>query len=275
VRRVLRAPRSTPLWKIPTQVHPSARKIQVMLTAAKEGTFYASSDLCVFFPLAASEGVAENSRLEFTRKNPAPHQGSAWSNSGKALGIEEVVWEIRGGSDDSARYYDPGVGRFIIEDPTKFQGGGNFYRFVDNEPIRLSDPYGLSPADVQRIKDKCKRCTQSLTNGGYRLAGSGWPMGLRNDQKRNWNWLTGKHLFGCKEQAAQNVPCLDDNRYDSHWTFSEWDWWLGLHTVVRAKSDDPNDPIVFCDPWRDFSWTAFPWQPGVGEPIDIRVPFVN
>ena len=107
---------------------------------------------------------------------------------------------------------------------------------MNNEPTKLSDPYGLSPADVQRIKDKCKRCTQSLTNGGYRLAGSGWPMGLKNDQKRNWNWLTGKHLFGCKEQAAQNVPCLDDKGYDSHWTFSEWDWWLGLHTVVRARA---------------------------------------
>jgi RHS repeat-associated protein len=174
-----------------------------------------------------------------------------------------------------ARYYDPSVGRFINEDPVKFGGGGNFYRFVDNKPTGLSDPYGLSPADVQRIKDKCKRCTQSITDAGHRLAGSGWPSAVKNDQIRNWNWLTGKNLFGCKEQAAQIPNCLDDKGYDSHWTFSEWGWWLGFHTIVRARSDDPNDPIVFCNPWRDISWTALPSQPGVGEPIDIRTPMVN
>ncbi|MGB8459674.1 MAG: RHS repeat-associated core domain-containing protein [Candidatus Acidiferrum sp.] len=115
-----------------------------MLTAAKEETFSALSDPCVFFPLAASEGVPKNSHLGFARKNPAPHQGSAWSNSGKALGIEEVVWENCGGSDDSARYYDPNVGRFLNEDPMRFRAGVNFYRYVNNRVTDLTDPYGLT-----------------------------------------------------------------------------------------------------------------------------------
>ena len=54
-RSVLRAPRSTRLFKIPTQVHLSARKIGVMLTAAKEEILSAPmvwTDECVF-PLAA------------------------------------------------------------------------------------------------------------------------------------------------------------------------------------------------------------------------------
>jgi RHS repeat-associated protein len=119
-----------------------------MLTAAKEGTFSASSDPCVFFPLAASEGVPKNSRLGFARKNPAPHQGSAWSNSGKALGIEEVVWENYGRSDDSARYYDPFSGRFVSEDPARFPGGINFYTFVENSPVNLIDPFGFCPWQV-------------------------------------------------------------------------------------------------------------------------------
>jgi hypothetical protein len=118
-----------------------------MLTAAKEGTFSAfsaSSDPCVFFPLAASEGVPKNSRLGFARQNPAPHQGSAWSNSGQALGIEEVVWEICGGSDDSARYYDWTAGRFISEDSIRFRGGdGNLYRYVWGSSPRFRDPFGL------------------------------------------------------------------------------------------------------------------------------------
>lgn len=136
-----------------------------MLTAAKEGTFSASSDPCVFFPLAPSEGVPKNSRLGFARKNPAPHQGSAWSNSRKALGIEEVVWEICGGSDDSARYYDPTVGRFMSEDTTGFKGGVNFYPYVTNDPANQTDPVGLD-SDSQRcryLREKIANLEESIT----------------------------------------------------------------------------------------------------------------
>ena len=119
-----------------------------MLTAAKEGTFSAPSDPCVFFPLAASEGVSKNSRLGFASKNVAPHQGSAWSNSGKALGIQEVVWENCGGSDDSARYYDPQAGRFLSEDPNKEDAAGSLYVYAENAPELLIDPLGTQTLAV-------------------------------------------------------------------------------------------------------------------------------
>jgi hypothetical protein len=73
-----------------------------MPLAAKEEMSSTLGDPCVFFPLAADPAELEtrfgtttqlrkNSRQEFTRKNPAPHQRSAWSNSARALGIEEVL----------------------------------------------------------------------------------------------------------------------------------------------------------------------------------------
>ena len=65
-----------------------------------------------------------------------------------------------------ARYYDPSVGRFLSEDPITFVGGNNFYGFVNNRPIGLSDPMGLSPADVQRIQALCKKCTQDMVDQG-------------------------------------------------------------------------------------------------------------
>ena len=153
VRSVLRAPRSTPLPKIPTQVNDSTRKIWVMLTVAKEGTFSASSDPCVLFPLAAGEGVPENSRLGFVTKRVALHQGSAWSNSGKALGIEEVVWENCGGSDDDARYYHSNVGRFLTEDPLGYGGGINFYSYVRSNSTNLRDPFGLRPLTPEQCRE--------------------------------------------------------------------------------------------------------------------------
>jgi len=42
-----------------------------------------------------------------------------------------------------ARWYDPQLGRFISEDPIEFEGGTNWYVYVDNAPLRFKDPFGL------------------------------------------------------------------------------------------------------------------------------------
>ena len=44
-----------------------------------------------------------------------------------------------------ARYYDPGVGRFISEDPTGVEGGMNLFAYTDNNPLKWVDPFGLAP----------------------------------------------------------------------------------------------------------------------------------
>jgi len=177
-----------------------------------------------------------------------------------------------------ARYYDQTVGRFLREDPLRFEGDVNFYRFVYNSPIGLDDPMGLSAADVKRIQARCSKCTQGLTNDGKRLPGSGGWTGFRNDNQVLVGFLKGllnglRHgrldlggsgnLQGCKSQAGQTKECLESNNsssFDSNWTFSEVPWWFGFHTVVVATSSDTNDPLVFCDPWRDGTWTDLPFE---------------
>lgn len=42
-----------------------------------------------------------------------------------------------------ARYYSPVAARFIAEDPIEFDGGANFYNYVENNPVSLNDPSGL------------------------------------------------------------------------------------------------------------------------------------
>ena len=43
-----------------------------------------------------------------------------------------------------ARDYDPAVGRYVESDPLGLSGGGpNTYAYVNDSPIRLSDPSGL------------------------------------------------------------------------------------------------------------------------------------
>ena len=42
-----------------------------------------------------------------------------------------------------ARYYDPGTGRFLSEDPIGFHSGEvNLFRYVKNRPLDLKDPKG-------------------------------------------------------------------------------------------------------------------------------------
>jgi RHS repeat-associated protein len=48
-------------------------------------------------------------------------------------------------SDNRARWYEPGSGKFINEDPSGFKGGdANLYRYVGNDPLDQVDPSGLA-----------------------------------------------------------------------------------------------------------------------------------
>jgi len=70
-----------------------------------------------------------------------------------------------------ARYYDPSAGRFLSEDPSGFNDGVNFYRYVHNDPIDNTDPTGLTtykgfPADKEAdlrnaVNDALKRLRET------------------------------------------------------------------------------------------------------------------
>lgn len=49
-----------------------------------------------------------------------------------------------------ARYYDPGPGRFLSEDPIRFRGGINFFAYSRNQPALLVDPFGLESGNINR-----------------------------------------------------------------------------------------------------------------------------
>ena len=56
-------------------------------------------------------------------------------------------WEPGTGLQYSrTRYYSPGLGRFVSNDPLGYDGGHNLYGYVGNNPTNHTDPLGLMPA---------------------------------------------------------------------------------------------------------------------------------
>jgi RHS repeat-associated protein len=48
------------------------------------------------------------------------------------------------------RYYHPGLGRFISEDPIRLAGGINPYTYAGNDPVNRTDPFGLDYCDEKK-----------------------------------------------------------------------------------------------------------------------------
>lgn len=46
-----------------------------------------------------------------------------------------------------ARYYDSSIGRFLRPDPLDYQDQTNLYSYVHNDPLNLTDPFGLQGLD--------------------------------------------------------------------------------------------------------------------------------
>ncbi len=71
-----------------------------------------------------------------------PTHGDRFKFTGREYSPELGIYYYR------ARWYDPGSGRFISQDPIGFSAGdANLYRYVGNAPGDATDPEGLSPWD--------------------------------------------------------------------------------------------------------------------------------
>lgn len=163
-----------------------------------------------------------------------------------------------------ARYYDLSAGRFTSEDPLGFGGGENFYRYVYNSPIGLTDPAGLSAADVKQIQAGCHDCVDQMVAAGQRLPSgpppSGSLAGFLGSVLFGWvndagYWFTKQE--SCYGQAQIAKPCLENpsRPYDDKWNFNIVPIWGGSHRVVEGHSSNPSDPIVVCDPWLNRTYT--------------------
>jgi RHS repeat-associated protein len=102
-------------------------------------SFYEQDGLGSVTSLSSSAGALANTYTydSFGKlTNSSGTLTNPFQYTGRELDSETGLYYYR------ARYYDSSSGRFLSEDRLRFQGGANFYRYVQNSPLVWIDPSG-------------------------------------------------------------------------------------------------------------------------------------
>ncbi len=105
-------------------------------------SYYEADGLSSVTSLTDGTGSAVGSYLFDTfGKQTSPEGGvtNAFRYTARESDVETGLYNYR------ARYYDPQIGMFISEDPTRFASGANFYTYAANTPTQFNDPTGYFP----------------------------------------------------------------------------------------------------------------------------------
>ena len=125
-----------------------------------------------------------------------------------------------------ARYYDPKAGRFISEDPIRFQGGPDFYSYTHDGPATFVDPSGLflSPWHREITSDAAKLTGLSPNNARNLTKGVADVDGRPGSQwAENSLWHAMSNLF--VRYTDQDLARLVT------WAIETGDLELALHAV--------------------------------------------
>ncbi len=172
-----------------------------------------------------------------------------------------------------ARWYDAVVGRFISEDPIGFDGGVNWFAYVENNPVNRKDPSGLvqmpflgllnmlaqpresdcddCSRDVRLIHDTFDATVNNMTANRERN-----PFFPLNGIQGTYAELTGDTPYlSCVGQSCALKPALEANHYDNQWSFDFEESTIPFtnwhpHTWIRANSSNPRCPSIKLDPWK-------------------------
>lgn len=87
------------------------------------------------------------------------------------------------------RTYDWRTGRFTTEDPVRFDGGINFYAYVDNNPVNRVDPSGLKSSCVCGGFSACAAIGVGLCGGTAKCRCT--------EECGKAEWLTVNYICAC------------------------------------------------------------------------------
>ena len=115
----------------------------IAVTKAGSTFFYHQDGLGTVTELTDSIGATAKSYSYDAYGNIVDQTGTVeqpYSYTGREFDTESGLSYYR------ARYFDPSSGRFLQKDPIGLSGGINLYGYVSNNPVNLTDPFGLSPS---------------------------------------------------------------------------------------------------------------------------------
>jgi RHS repeat-associated protein len=116
-----------------------------------------------------------------------------------------------------ARYFDQNVGRFVSEDPIGFRGGINFYRYVSNNPLNLTDPTGLVSGDRASCSYYDKHCKYGCNgSSNYECRAGACCRSFPEDPKANctreclisWEIADCSNMSGSQQAACRRLAHL-------------------------------------------------------------------
>ena len=113
-----------------------------------------------------------------------------------------------------ARFYDPQLGRFISEDPIGFEGGSNWYGYVENNPVNSNDPSGLEPLPRSRTRTRpCKpvemaECAKTCGARGVQSCQISQTFRIVRwkEGKALWTWVDGPMSCSCNDCEDEKIP---------------------------------------------------------------------
>ncbi len=147
-----------------------------------------------------------------------------------------------------ARYYAPQIGRFLSEDPIRFEGGTDFFAYVHNNPARFKDSSGLLSIDGSCDcngfdKDNVSNAAQQALAAAARITDSG----LRDCIIDHLN--KGKVKCGNDSYCHQGKP--DKNGMITLGWSMPWG-----STIHLCKAVNGADPRMACIMIHEFAHTC-------------------
>ena len=114
----------------------------------------------------------------------APSFDIRYGWTGREFDAESGLYFLR------SRYYLPGIGRFIQEDPIGYAGGLNLYSFAGGHPLDSTDPYGTASGDESGESDCPISTTCPTVIGGITVTDDAW---TRHVAQMYAAWLMSGH----------------------------------------------------------------------------------